>query len=670
MSIKNLFNLNDYSLFCKDLSISGNLSIGKNVDINGNLDINGNINLDNNLNIQGNLTVNEITANVVDTKILRYEELDPEIVPAQTYSMEGPPNQNFGNVPDWYIDKKTNKNYKKLLIPVEVLNFPVFTGSQFNATNEATFDSALSSAQSGDIINIMNNISFTSISSKVIGNRNILIRSDPVSNNKYTISSATQTTSMFASTGSLCMSKLNITHNIVSTGAQNIINVSPSLTQPNNGWLPYCFHDITFTISEFGMYGSPVQDVQFTNCNFLYNGLSVNNNHSFLFFTGMKNVCVDNCNFTNSNDLATGRSRWITVSPSGPSSGFNSIRGSLRLSNTTDITNNANGIGRQAFIYESALLGTGISNTSLFVFNNVFKQFSGGVGILFGNQLLNNFKDIIIYNNTYSNLTQQKGLIALDNGSGSSSTGLLQGQLYTDNTNIAGDISTYFSTYESLITLDTTLTQEAFQITYNTAIFTAVASVMTPNDLEDGSNWIYNYIPLGREILQSGSGSGVSRPLIISNLNNTNYNWFELTLFYAPSIFSSISWDFSTDNGATFTTTAEVSSATLRGGIDNWQVWARGSGSILPFTINGNLNANWGCQIKFKWARPIFNTVSDFVNLDFETNQNTSAVGVQLVKGTISTSNILMPTNFRFTNASGTGTISYQYQVVGYNLPQ
>lgn len=652
MSSPQYYNSSD-NFYCLNGYISNNLD-AKNLTA-GNTTLSGNLNAVN-VNLSGNLYADKIY----------YNELVPEIVPAQTYSMEGQPNKNFGNVPDWYIDKKTQKNYKKLLIPVEVLNFPVFNGSQWNATDEATFDSALTSAQSGDIINIMNNISFTSISPKVIGNRNILIRSDPVSNNKYTITSASATTNMFSSTGSLCMYKLNIHHAIVSTGAQTIINASPSSTLPNNGWLPYCFDDITFLISEFCFYGSPVQDVQFTNCNFLYNGLTANNNHSFLFFTGMKNVCVDNSTFTNSNDFATGRSRWITVSPSGPASGFNSIRGSLRLSNTRDITNNANGRGRQVIIYEAATLGTGISNTSLYVFNNEFKQFTGGFIILFANFILNNFKDIIAYNNTYSNLTQNKGLIALDSPTGSASTGLLQGEFYSDNTNIAGDISAYYLAYESLITLDTTLTQEAFQITYNTTQFTT-ASAVSINPLDDGSDWVYEYIPLGREILQSGSGSGVSIPLVISNLNNTNYNWFELTIFYAPSVASAINWDFSNNNGASYITTADVSSSTLRANADNWQLWTRQFS--LPLQLNGILNAGWGSQIVFKWARPLF-SVSDWIALDYESKQTTTAVGCQLTKGIITQSNGLMPTNFRFTNQTGTGTASYQYQVIGYNLPQ
>ena len=172
---------------------------------------------------------------------------------------------------------------------------------------------------------------------------------------------------------------------------------------------------------------------------------------------------------------------------------------------------------------------------------------------------------------------------------------------------------------------------------------------------------------VGREILQSGSGSDVTIPLIISNLNNTNYNWFELTLFYAPSVTSAIDWDFSNDNGSTYNAGAAYSSSSLRVNVDNWQIWF--IGSSIPLKLNGLLNANFGSQITFKWSRPIYN-VLDVVSLDFETKQQTSGVGGQLTKGVITTSDPLMPTNFRFTNSTGTGTNSYQYQVVGYNLPQ
>jgi hypothetical protein len=629
--------------------------------ITGNVNINGNINLDNDLNIKGNLTVNEITANIVDTKILRYEELDPQIVPAQTYSQQGAPNNSFGTSPDWYIDTSTNKNYKKLLVP-DLLSFPVFTGTIRTATDEASLTTAINASASGDIVEILNNINLTT--NKTSNDKSILIRSQLSSGNKYTINSSS-TTSVFSTNGSICFSKLNIVQAVASTGAQAILTLSVAGSNPTS-YLPIFIDNCTLGVSEFGLSGTGVNDIQITNSQFLYTGLSTANNHAFLFLTGMKNVYIDNCEFQNSNDLATGRSRWIQITPSGPSSGFLNIRGNLRLSNSRDITNNTLGRGRQLFIYEGIILGSGISNTSIYMFNNTFKQFTGGFGILFGNQLLNSMKDIVIYNNIYSNSTQQKGLIALDNASGSSNTGLLQGQLYTDNTNIAGDISAYYSTYESLITLDTTLTQEAFQITYNTAIF-SVASAMVPKNLENGQQWVYKMVPLGREILQSGSASGVSIPLIISNLNNTNYNFFELTLYYAPSTLSSISWDFSINNGSSYSTTGEITSSTLRINADNWQLWVRGT--TFPFALNGLLNSNAGCQIKFNWARTVFSSL-DFVSLNFETNQHTSGVGLQLVKGTITTGSNSMPTNFRFTNTSGSGTVSYQYQLIGYNLPQ
>jgi hypothetical protein len=644
MSSPQYYNSSD-NFYCLNGYISNNLDAKSftcgNITLTGNLD-SGNVN----------------TGNLYADKIY-YNELIPEIVPAQTYAMDGPPSKIFGNAPDWYIDKKSQKNYKKLLIPVEVINFPNFTGTEFDASDELTFNSALSSAQSGDIINITNNISFTT--TKTINDRNILIRSKPSFNNKFTITSTSSTT-VFSSQASICISKLNIIHNVVSTGAQAIISVTPSPTLANNGWLPYCFDDVNFTISEFGFYGSPVQDVQFTNCNFLYNGLTINNNHSYLIFTGMKNVCVDNCTFTNSNDLISGRSRWITITPGILSSGFNNLRGSLRVSNTIDITNNANGRGRQVIIYEGVQLGTGISNTSLYVFNNEFKEFTGGFIIIYGSNFLNNFKDIIAYNNKYSNLSQPKGFIALDNIITGSSTGVLQGEFYSDNTNVAGDISFYFAGYESLISLDTTLNQVDFQITYNASQFSTVTAV-TVEPLSNGSDWIYEYLPLGREIIQSGSGSGVAIPLVISNLNNTNYNWFELTMYYSPSVNTVINWDFSSNNGVSYGV-GSVTSSTLRNQ-DNWQLWQRGGVSPLP--LNGTLPGNFGITITFKWTRPLYN-VADVVSLDFETKQQSSGVGAQLTKGIVQ--DTPFPTNFRFTNASGTGTCSYQYQVIGYNLPQ
>jgi hypothetical protein len=98
-------------------------------------------------------------------------------------------------------------------------------------------------------------------------------------------------------------------------------------------------------------------------------------------------------------------------------------------------------------------------------------------------------------------------------------------------------------------------------------------------------------VVVGREILQSGSGSDVTIPLIISNLNNTNYNWFELTLFYTPSVTSVIDWDFSNDNGSTYNAGAAYSSSSLRVNADNWQIWFRGSS--IPLKLNGLLNANF-----------------------------------------------------------------------------
>ena len=85
MSSPQYYNSSD-NFYCLNGYISNNLDAKSftcgNITLTGNLD-SGNVN----------------TGNLYADKIY-YNELIPEIVPAQTYAMDGPPSKIFGNAPD------------------------------------------------------------------------------------------------------------------------------------------------------------------------------------------------------------------------------------------------------------------------------------------------------------------------------------------------------------------------------------------------------------------------------------------------------------------------------------------------------------------------------------------------------------------------------------------
>jgi hypothetical protein len=425
----------------------------------------------------------DATGRTITCSKLVYEELDPAIIGSQTYAQAGKPSQVFGNQGDWYIniddqesvtgsDNRTDlgSNYKKLLYP-DLVNRPQFAGTTYSVANEAQFDNALTLITGGDIIQLTADITFTT--SKSTGTRVLIKCPDGVV--RKTITSTASP--IFTDSGSICFENVILNHNVASTGTQSIIATT------NTAGIGKFYHNCDFIVSEFGVVCSTnSQSFQFTNCRFEYRGAPVANNHAFILCQGMAGLLLDGCQFVNSNDLVSGRSRWIQMT----NSGILTYNGDLRVSNCVDITDNTLGVGRQCLIYESCAVGVGLTH-SLYFFQNTLKQFSGGQVILFFGTPLSSIRNIVAYGNTYAN-NNGKGLIALDNGSPTTSGALTRGFFSKINSNVAGS-KTYAPTYISLITGFADENDNALEITLNTATILTYILVV-PLTLALGAEWV------------------------------------------------------------------------------------------------------------------------------------------------------------------------------------
>jgi hypothetical protein len=259
----------------------------------------------------------------------------------------------------------------------------------------------------------------------------------------------------------------------------------------------------------------------------------------------MAGLTLDGCTFVNSNDLVSGRSRWIQMT----NSGILTYNGDLRVSNCVDITDNAFGIGRQCLIYESCVVGVGLTH-SLYFFQNTLKRFSGGQVILFFGTPLSSIRNIVAYGNTYAN-NNGKGLIALDNGSPTTSGALTRGFFNKIDSNVA-ESKTYAATYISLITGFADENDNALDITLNTSTILTYILVV-PLTLALGAEWVKQQSSnnvqcealLGTNVGQlptfhTDTGASISPPLPSASYNYMKY----------PTTFTDVNFFVSYTNNA------------------------------------------------------------------------------------------------------------------------
>jgi hypothetical protein len=266
---------------------------------------------------------------------------------------------------------------------------PTFSGTVRQCNSDATFESAVSNAVDGDIIEITSNFSF--LSDKTISKRLLFISQG---SNIYTLLVNSANCPLTITVSGCVVQNLALTNNDGNANAQCLAFVN--INGGCSGWVDGC----VINTNEFGIV-SNFQYTYITNNTFNFVGTADNNR--FLYINGCKNgSAIMNNNIFNGN------------------SGFSSqccllnatydlyINSSFEMSNNTAIN------VQRLFMSESDYTGGNVS----FYFNANTVSGSSGFAIFYNVNCLYGVNSIYALNNVYTlagGATGSKGLIGCDN---------------------------------------------------------------------------------------------------------------------------------------------------------------------------------------------------------------------------------------------------------------
>ena len=351
-----------------------------------------------------------------------------------------------------------------------------YAGITYNVATQAEFTTALSSAVTGDVINLTADIDLASTltinkSVKIVGN-GFAIQTPATSNTIATAVSVTANDVYFDSTVVIKQRKTNNTSVDVAVAVNALNFVS----------------EATIEFMEFGYV------LRGTNVSFnisgttKYTGALANNHRHIAVYTMTANSVIDGVVFDFPQET-TSRASSIALLYS---TAGDVKTATLKVANTTQTAT----YGRQFFLIESLSGITAGGNFALIFDNNTWNDVNGGIGILSNSvSPLNYLRFLQLTNNTQGNagIASYKGLVFLD-GSGTIVP--------------VGNTSIYYenNTHPTTLRVDYTSAIDNGGIAYDNTALTNPLPITTVTDCEIVNNALeyVSSVPTG------SGGSGVS----------------------------------------------------------------------------------------------------------------------------------------------------------------